>query len=148
MQQHLFCGMILYCCPFIILPLYTQTKKPKAYFSVLHTTFAHYTFPKHSHLKNCLESPQILLLKHKIVITLHFHTSAFIIFLEILMHIMPSLMLAEKKKNNYNKMSFWDASFQDQGPETVCLPQPPHIAIKLCRNRLSHQLAELFPLSF
>lgn len=31
-------------------------------------------------------------------------------------------------------MLFWDASFQDQGPETVCFPQPPHTSFKLCRN--------------
>lgn len=45
-----------------------------------------------------IESPQILFLKHEIVTTLHFHNSAFIICLEILMHTIPSLMLAEEKK--------------------------------------------------
>lgn len=116
-------------------PTLYMEKKPKACFSVLHTTFAHYTFPNHSHLKACLESPQIVLLKLEIVTTLHFHKSAFIICLEILMHTMPSLMLTEKKKINYNNTSFWDASFQYQGLETVSFPQPPHTTFKLCRNK-------------
>lgn len=137
--------MILYCRPFIILPLYTQTKKPKAYFSVLQNTFAHYTFPKHSHLKDCLESPQILLLKHKIVTTLHFHTSAFIIFLEILMHIMPSLMLAERKKIITIKCHFGMLHFKTKDQKQYAFPSLPTLPLSFVEIDLAINWLSYFP---